>query len=124
VARDRYGIKFSKSAVKRLGETTRYVEQQPRNQVAPPAGGNNFGGVMTLLVTTALNPMSGATPGANGRGKIQKLVSGSYSDFSTTVFPILNDTEKTVAIGAYVLCAPGAGGMFHLVVVDKCANLS
>jgi hypothetical protein len=118
------GVRIDPNAVKRIVTAARYVEQLQRNPVPVPAGPAEYGGLTTLIVTTACNPMSGATPGANGRGKVQKLVSGSYSDHSSDVYPILNDTEKAVSIGAYVGCVPGAGGKFHIVVVDKCANLS
>jgi hypothetical protein len=123
VARDRYGIKFTKSSTKRIAEVARYVEQQPRSRTPDPNGPSNFGGLTMLRVTTALRPMVAGTPGT-GEGKIQKLVSGSYTDFSTTVYPILNDTSFTVAVAAFVLCGPGPGGNFHMVTVDKCSNLT
>jgi hypothetical protein len=124
MSRDRYGIKFNPTTVRRIAEVTRYTEQQPRSQAPQLAGPVDFGGSTMLLVTTALNPMSGPTPGQNGRGKIQTLIGTSYADFSSTVFPIVNDSTETVAVGSYVLCVPGPGGMFHMVVVDKCSNLS
>jgi hypothetical protein len=124
MGRDRHGIKIDRPTARRLFEAGRYVEQQPRSRVSPPSGPVDFGGSTMVKVTTALNPMSGSTPGANGRGKIQSLVGGSYADASSTVYPVLNDSEKTVAIGAYILCLPGPGGLLHWVIVDKCANLS
>jgi len=124
MSRDRYGIKFTPSAAKRVAQVARYVEQQPRSRAPDPSPPVIFGGLTVLHVTTACDPMSGATPGKAGRGKIQKFDGTSYSDLSSTAYPIINDTEKTVAVLAYVGCLPGPGGMFHLVVVDKCANLS
>ncbi len=124
MSRDRYGVKFTKSAARRLAESARYVEQQPRNRAPTLRGPSEFAGPVMLKVTTALGPMSGGTPGAGGRGKIQKFDGTAYTDLSTDVYPILNDTEKTVAIGAYVLCLPGPGGKYHMVTVDKCSNLS
>lgn len=124
MGRDRYGIKFTKATVRRIAESTRYVEQAPRNQAPTLGGPNEFAGGIMVVVTTALDPISGATPGKAGRGKIQQFDGTTYSDLSTTVYPILNDTEKTVKVGAYILCIPGPGGKFHWITVDKCANLS
>jgi hypothetical protein len=85
-----------------------------------------------LVVTTALDPITGGgTPGQAGRGKIQWFDGTSYADAITGEmgatpihYPIINDQEKTVAVGAYVLCIPGPGGKFHMVTVDKCSRLS
>src|SRR5258707_2251847 len=96
MARDRYGIKIDRPTAKRLFEAGRYVEQQPRSRVAPPSGPFEFAGMATLKVTTACNPMTGSTPGANGRGKLQQFDRTSYSDAASTVYPILNCTAKTV----------------------------
>lgn len=118
------GVKISPTAAKRIFAASRFIEQQPRSKAPGIAGPVDFGGAVMLHVTTACNPMSGASPGVNGRGKIQQFNGTSYSDLSSTVYPIINDTEKTVAIGAYVLCCPGPGGQWHWLGVDKCANLS
>jgi hypothetical protein len=118
------GVRYSKSAAKRIAVATRFVEQQPRSQVAPAAGPVDFAGITMILLTVACSPISGATPSQNGRGKIQSLVSGSYVDLASTVYPIVNDIANTIAIGAYCQCLPGAGGMFHVINVDKCSNLS
>jgi hypothetical protein len=120
---NRRGVKLSPSAARRLIDAGRFVEQQPRSKAPQIAGPADFGGGVMLVVTTACNPMSGATPGKNGRGKIQKFDGTSYSDFSSTVYPIHNDTEKTVGIGAYLLCVP-AYGFWHWLGVDKCSRLS
>lgn len=77
-----------------------------------------------LKVTTAGNAMSGSTPGANGRGKIQQFNGTSYSDLNSTIHPFLNDSEKIVAVGSFILCAKGPGDVYHWLLVDKCANLS
>jgi hypothetical protein len=118
------GVKFEPSAAKRVIEASRFVEQQPRSKVSPGSGPADFGGAVILLVTVPLNPMVGAIPGGNGRGKIQQLSGATgYTDLSTTVYPIVNDTEKTVAVGAYLLCC-SAYGAWHWLGVDKCAHLS
>jgi hypothetical protein len=118
------GVKLERTTARRVLDATRYVEQQKRSKIDRIHSPVDFGGSTMLLVTTALNPMSGPTPGQNGRGKIQMLVGTSYADSSSTVFPIVNDTTNTVAVGSYVLCVPGPGGKYHLVVVNKCSNLS
>jgi hypothetical protein len=119
----RNSVKLSATAARRLIRVGRHVEQQPRSTPPQLAGPTDFGGAVMLLVTTALNPMSGATPGQNGRGKIQKFDGTTYSDLSSTVYPIHNDTEKTVAVGAYLLAVP-AYGFWHWIQADKCSRLS
>lgn len=120
----RKGVKIAPNAAKRIIEAARYIEQQPRNSVAPQGPPVDFAGITIVHLTVACNPMSGVTPGANGRGKIQQFNGTSYSDLSTTVYPILNDIAKTIAIGAYVQCLPGPGGLLHVINVDNCSNLS
>jgi hypothetical protein len=115
---------FDERSCQRIVNAVRFVEGQPRNVPLDAVGPRSGFGLVNLHVTTACNPMTGATPGANGRGKIQKFDGTTYSDLSTDVYPIINDTEKTVAIGAYVGCLTGAGGKLHIVLVDKCSNLS
>jgi hypothetical protein len=121
---NRKGVKLAPSAARRLIEAGRFVEQQPRSRAQQIAGPTDFGGAVILLVTTPLNPMSGAIPGGNGRGKIQQLSGATgYTDLSSTVYPIVNDTEKTVAVGSFLLCV-SAYGQWHWLGVDKCSRLS
>lgn len=117
------GVKIEWNTAKKILDAQQYVEKQPRRKALPPTPPFQYGGSIMMLVTTALNPMSSATPGKNGRGKIQKFNGTSYSDLSSTVYPIHNDTEKTVAVGAYLLVTP-AYGFWHWVQVDKCSRLS
>jgi hypothetical protein len=113
------------SSFRRIARQTRAKEQDRRYQLSDRRSipVNSTGGIM-FLVTTALTPMSGATPGS-GEGYIQKWagLGQPYEDFNTTAYPIVNDTTATVAVGAYIACIP-MYGYWHYVQVDKCSNLS
>lgn len=123
MARDNSGVKLSRSAARRLIDAGRYVEQQPRSSAPEIGGPVAFGGSAMLLTTTTLPRASAPnTPGV-GSGKLQQFNGTSYSDLSTTAYPILNDTNSLVASGAYVLCVPGPGGMYHFVMTS-CGNIS
>ena len=115
------GVKLQKSAAKRLLEAGRYVEQQPRNSVPVPAGPADYGGGIVVLLTTNLGRMSGATPGT-GSGKIQKKVSGVYSDLAATTYPVVNDTSAQWNSGAYVMCIY-AYGELH-AINTSCSNVT
>jgi len=116
------GVKLSRAAARRLLDVGRFVEQQPRSTAPPIDGPVAFGGSAMLLTTTTITRGSGATPGT-GSGKLQQFNGTSYSDLSTTTYPILNDTTALVGIGSYVLCVPGPGGKYHFVMTS-CGNIT
>ena len=119
-----YG-RIDKNTAKRVFEGTRYIEQQPRSKIERISGPTDFGGITYLKVTTAVNPLSGSTVGHLGRGKIQVMNQSTFalSDASTTVYPILNPTTSTYAVGAIVACGV-AYGYFSILTVDACSHIS
>jgi hypothetical protein len=116
------GVKINRASARRVFEVGRYIEQQPRSSAPVIAGPDPTGVATMVLTTTQVTRGSGATPGA-GSGKIQKFNGTSYSDLSSKVYPILNDTTALVATNAYVLCVPGPGGKLHFMMTS-CENLS
>lgn len=118
----RRSYRLNGNSIKRISENLQHYEGQPRNEVPQGMQPSNFGGAVMVHTTTSISRMSSATPGT-GSGKLQALVSGSYTDLSTTVITIVNDTVSLIASGSYVMCVP-AYGKYHVLNINSCSNLS
>jgi hypothetical protein len=112
------------NSFRRIARQTRAKEQDYRYQLSDRrAQPQNSAGCLVFHLTTNLTRMSGSTPGS-GSGKIQKWAGPGepYEDFSTTAYPIINDSTSLIASGSYVICIP-AYGYWHYVGTS-CTNVS
>lgn len=122
--RNKKAVTLDWTSANKVVDATKRIIFNPRNEVPDDSPPLTWGGITVLKVTTALTPASAGTPGM-GKGKIQKLVSGVFSDLvgsSPPTYTVLNMLDKTVALNAYIAVNHSYGAFIY--GDGKCADLS